>query len=250
MALLWSLTRDGVHYEVRGAGRTRRLYTDGVFHSQYHPQRPVTGGVWDLLFLPVFMLPDPRRARCLVLGVGGGAVLRLLARHAGTPALTGVELDPVHLQVARRFFGVEAARLVRADARDYVRTARPGRWDLVVDDLFAGHAGDPVRSVRADAGWCRALARLLGPEGVLVMNFGSEAELHACGCIQAPALQRRFPSAFRLTLPGYENAVGVFCRRSLTPRRLRARLAAVPSLRLGRRGGLHYRIRTLWQAQV
>ena len=52
MAILWSRQIAGVNYQVRTAGQTRRLYTDGVFHSQYHPGRMYTGGVWDLLMMP------------------------------------------------------------------------------------------------------------------------------------------------------------------------------------------------------
>ena len=52
MALLWERRVEGTLYQVRSAGRTRRLYTNGVFHSQYNPVRPVTGSVWDLLLLP------------------------------------------------------------------------------------------------------------------------------------------------------------------------------------------------------
>lgn len=56
MAIVWSRQLSGVHYEVRSAGNSLRLYTDGVFHSQYNPCRLITGHVWDLLMLPAFFL--------------------------------------------------------------------------------------------------------------------------------------------------------------------------------------------------
>ena len=49
MAIVWQDTRDGTHYQVRTAGKTLRLYTDGVLHSQYNPVKRLTGSVWDLL---------------------------------------------------------------------------------------------------------------------------------------------------------------------------------------------------------
>jgi hypothetical protein len=52
MAVLWAKNIAGTCYEVRTAGRTRRLYTDGVFHSQHHPERLFDGDVWDLLMMP------------------------------------------------------------------------------------------------------------------------------------------------------------------------------------------------------
>ena len=45
MAILWQKIIKNTQYEVRSAGQTRRLYTDGVFHSQFNPQRAITGGV-------------------------------------------------------------------------------------------------------------------------------------------------------------------------------------------------------------
>ena len=57
-------------YEIRAAGSTRRLYTDGVLHSQFNPRRLITGSVWDLLWLGLFFRPDPNPKRVLVLGLG------------------------------------------------------------------------------------------------------------------------------------------------------------------------------------
>ncbi len=245
MALLWSRTHEGRRYEVRTAGRTRRLYTDGVFHSQYHPDRPVTHGVWDLLYLPVHFLAHPENARALVLGVGGGAVLRLLERHARCRLILGIERDPIHLEIARRFFDVPKQCLIEADAVRWLERAAPRQFDYLVDDLFDGANGEPVRAVRADARWCGQLARMLTPGGVVVMNFASRESLEACAFLQSRMLARRFPSAFMLTLPGYENAVGVFCQHPAATGVLRRRLRAMSELCLGRRGGLVYRIRTL-----
>ena len=52
MAVLFEKVANGRVYQVRSAGNSRRLYTDGVFHSQYNPNHIITGSVWDLLFLP------------------------------------------------------------------------------------------------------------------------------------------------------------------------------------------------------
>ena len=55
MAVIWSRRDSDVLYQVRGAGSTLRLYTDGVLHTQFNSRRIVTGSVWDLLWLPVFL---------------------------------------------------------------------------------------------------------------------------------------------------------------------------------------------------
>lgn len=67
MAIIWSRCLGGVHYEVRSAGNSLRLYTDGVFHSQYNPYRLITGHVWDLLMLPALFYPANKIKRVLVM---------------------------------------------------------------------------------------------------------------------------------------------------------------------------------------
>ena len=247
MALLWC-KQDGVtRYEVRSAGHSIRLYTNGVFHSQYNPRQPVSGSLWDLLMLPAFFDPQAVQ-RVLMLGVGGGAVIRQLNHFLAPPAIVGVELNPVHLDVAQRFFGVAAANVTlhEADALRWVRDYRGEPFDLIVDDLF-GHAdGEPQRAVAADGRWLRQLDKLLAPDGTLVFNFGSGAELQGCAWFHDQRLRARYPSAFRLTAPHYHNAVGAFLRRDVPTARLREQLAAWPALDPARRTcRLNYRIRRL-----
>ncbi len=80
MAIVWSKKVAETRYEVRSAGSPLRLYTDGVFHSQYNPEQLLTGHVWDLLMLPAFFYPKNTIKRVLVLGVGGGAVVAYVTR--------------------------------------------------------------------------------------------------------------------------------------------------------------------------
>lgn len=68
MSLIWSKNVSGVQYEVRSAGSSKRLYTNGVFHSQYNPVQKITGHVWDLLMIPAFFYPQNTIKKVLVLG--------------------------------------------------------------------------------------------------------------------------------------------------------------------------------------
>jgi len=203
MAVIWQRRTNGRHYEVRTAGRSRRLYTDGVFHSQFNPRAVMSGALWDLLALPAFLRSAGVR-RVLLLGLGGGAVARQLLHFFPQARITGVDLDAVHLSVARRFFGLSGrgVRLLEADARDFVADCRATSFDLIVDDLFAGRAGDPVRAVSFDHGWRQALTRLLASDGVLVANFADAASARAAARLRgAPRLK------LVATLPQYENRV-------------------------------------------
>lgn len=247
MSLVWERRVRGTHYQVRRAGRSLRLYTNGVFHSQYNPARPVTGSVWDLLLLPAFFYPPGALRRVLVLGVGGGAVIQQLRRFIQPDSLVGVELSEVHLSIARRFFGVagDDVQLERANAVDWMKTYRGAGFDMIIDDLFGDYEGEPQRSVTADVAWVSSLCRCLNPGGMMVSNFASSLELEVSAYRLDPVCRRRFDAAFQLSTAQNHNAVGVFLRRPATTRQLRERLKRVPLLDPRKPAGMCYRIRTL-----
>ncbi|HHJ14069.1 MAG TPA: methyltransferase domain-containing protein [Gammaproteobacteria bacterium] len=249
MSIVWQKRRGGVDYQVRRAGRSLRLYTNGVFHSQYNPARPATGSVWDLLLLPAFFHPPGAIRRVLVLGVGGGAVIQNLRRLVQPEAVIGIDRDPVHLSVARRFFGVRGpdVRLVEADAIDWVRGYRGPAFDLVIDDLFGEVEGEPRRAIHAGPEWAAVLLPLLSGEGTLVSNFVSRLELDVSAWVADAAFRNRFVGGFALSTPRNYNQVGAFVRLPTSPRVLRERLATIPGLNPRRaRNRLDYRIRTLF----
>lgn len=248
MALLWQHSENGTRYEVRSAGQTRRLYTNGVFHSQYNPHRPVTGNIWDLMLLPAYFSQPGTIRRVLVLGVGGGAVIQLLRRYVRPEQVIGVELDPVHLSVARRFFGVRGAdvRLLRADAVEWVSEYRGEPFDLVIDDLFGETAGEPHRAVTMDSHWLEALNRILSRRGVLAVNFISGRELRRAMHENRALLERQFAGVFGMKTAQNYNTVGVFTREPARSEQLRDRLADVPGLNPRRKSSrLRYTIRRI-----
>ena len=247
MALIWAKTTSDTHFEVRRAGRSVRLYTNGVFHSQFNPVNPITDTVWNLLLLPAFFRPVEKTRHVLVLGVGGGAVIQLLHRFVQPERILGVELDPTHIHIARRFFGIssEVANLVEADAADWLRRYRGPKFDLIIDDLFGEKDGEPIRAVKADEVWLKRLSGNLASDGVLVMNFISVRTLREAGRTLQRTVPSRLSSSFCLSLPGYENAVGAFTTEARDARQLRRLLKAT-----GAKGGIRlsrlpYRIRRL-----
>lgn len=248
MAVIWQRKLGQTRYEVRSAGRSLRLYTDGVFHSQFNPGSPVSGGVWDLLFVPALFLPPERIRRVLLLGVGGGAVIRQLQHFLAPEAIAGVELDPVHLQVARRFFrvGGQGVELYQADARGWLEGYRGTPFDLIIDDLFAGRDGEPVRSIEATAGWLGQLARRLAKGGVLTMNLPSARSLRQCGYFTSARTRERFAAAYQFTLPHYENVIGAFARNAVTLPQLHRHLQRFRELDTRRRScRLRFRARKM-----
>lgn len=243
MAILWHKKTKDTCYEVRTAGRTRRLYTNGVFHSQYHPDRAHSGGVWDLLVIPAFFRPPGRIKRVLLLGVGGGSAIHLLRHFVQPTEIVGIELSKTHLQIARQFFGIKKnmATLHHADAVQWLEDYDGPPFDFIIDDLF-GSTDDSERAVPANTAWCKTLLRNLKSNGTLVMNFIGSKALKKSACVADPGIARHFKSSFQLSLPAYQNMIGVFCGSPGSAKILREHLQNIPEFNKKR---LNFNIRTL-----
>jgi len=243
MAILWQKTIKNTHYEVRTAGQTRRLYSDGVFHSQFNPKRAITGGVWDLLMLPTFFYPPESIQRVLVLGVGGGAVIHQLQRYIKPTEIIGVELNPTHIMVAKRYFGVtnKQATLVKADAIEWLESYSGPAFDLIIDDLFGEEEGEPVRAVKANKAWFEKLNSHLSEDGLLVMNFVSKKDLKNCAAVSYKKVANSFVNSFQFSLENYDNAIGAFLKKSSTNQILRHNINAVTELKNNKQLSFHVR---------
>jgi spermidine synthase len=209
MAILWTFDETignrHTHYSVRTAGASRRLYTNGAFHSQYHPQRLLSGGVWDLLTLPALYTQHGVKT-LLMLGVGGGTAIHQYRRICAPRHMTGIEFNPVHLQIAEEFFDCRGPdiKLIQADAYDWIKHSR-ARFDVLVDDLFVDTSTDPVRPNDIDTRWMQQLERRLRPSGMIIQNH--LAPKSAWQVAQDPWVQAHFAAAILFTTPHYENGV-------------------------------------------
>ncbi len=215
MAILWQEKISDVNYEIREAGKTRRLYTDGVFHSQYNPDRALAGGVWDALFMPAFFAESGSIQRVLVLGVGGGAVIHLLQRYLQPDSITGIELNPVHIRLAKKYFAIKpsVATLHQADAVKWLQDYKGPGFDLIIEDLFAEQEGEPVRAVNANKAWLQTLTDNLSDNGMLVMNFTAASDLKNSAAIAYKKIARQFQDRFRISLPQYDNVIVAFFKK-------------------------------------
>lgn len=179
MALVWTKINNDRKYEIRTAGNSIRLYTNGVFHSQYNPKMKNCNGIWDLLVLPLFLIDPGLIKRVLVLGVGGGAAIKMVQDYFDPDEIVGVELNPVHISIAKRFFKVNQKNvlLVEAEARQWTRDYTGKGFDLIIEDLFTEVKGEPARAIEFDSSWYNLLKKHLLPTGLLVANFISAEEL-------------------------------------------------------------------------
>jgi spermidine synthase len=126
-----------------------------------HPERLIF--VYDRMMLVAMSLVPAARS-VLLLGLGGGGMVRHLASFFPDCALTIVERDAVTLGIARRHFHITQP-VELADAVEFVGGV-PASYDVVMVDLY--DAGG--LTVTEDGFWedCRAALR---PGGCLAINW-------------------------------------------------------------------------------
>ncbi len=118
---------------------------------------------------PALVPPD---SRILILGLGGGTMVHLAHQLLTPKDITVVELDPVVIEVARRFMGLDQLPNVHYCAGDAYEVldelTDSNRFDLVIEDIFyAGFPGKGEDHVRAHLD---RLTRVLSPAGSIVLN--------------------------------------------------------------------------------
>ena len=212
MATVWEQNIEGNLYEVRTAGASVRLYRNGVNHSQWNPNRPLSGSIWDLITLPTLHRSSGTINDVLILGFGAGAVGRQIAELVRPERIVGVELDPIHLSIADGFFECsEHCELVAADAVEWVRDGDPeDRYDVIIEDLYGENNGIPVRCVPMDADWCEAIGKRLKPSGMLIFNMIEPEKVPHFPILKDVKFKKRFPERLMYQVNGYENRVLAF----------------------------------------
>jgi spermidine synthase len=118
--------------------------------------------------LAVVRFQRPQTA--LLLGLGGGSLVRCL--HQVFPELkqTVVEIRPLMIEMAVSHFKLpvsEHLQIIQSDAKLYLQQGA-GQFDIIMADLFWALAMDPMQSQKDFLLLCR---RNLAPNGWLVINY-------------------------------------------------------------------------------
>jgi precorrin-6B methylase 2 len=184
----------------------------------------LTEGVWDQLSLVPALVTQPGDdLRVLILGLGAGTVawqIDALYADRRRVAIDGVELDPLVVEVGRRFFGldrVETLRVHLGDARALLPSL-PGPYDVIVVDAYRGSYIPFHLATREFFEACRDR---LSPAGAIVLNVAAPRGASLLFDALERALLTAYPHAGRLGMPDldttFRNVVYVASRVLLTP---------------------------------
>jgi spermidine synthase len=151
------------------------------------------------------------QAEFLMLGVGGGTAIHQLNKLIEPKQIVGIEINPVHLQVAREYFGLNAdnIQLVEADAFSWV-DKNQRKFDVIVDDLFVDAPDDPVRPFEPNRSWLKKLGSRLTRQGLLIQNH-----LSMKSAKRVIGMAESFSTALLFTTPRYQNVIVALYRETV-----------------------------------
>jgi len=146
--------------------QTRVLSIDGMCHNAFFKSdgKPALSHLYTFAALPYMR---PSGSRLLLIGMGGGGIIRLL--HSSRIEITAVEIEPVVAEVAFSKFNLDHrnVRLVIADGRSYLRRCGD-KFDFVALDAFCG--GTPPAHLFSREAF-QEMKDHLSPGGVLAINI-------------------------------------------------------------------------------
>ncbi|MHA1539514.1 MAG: spermidine synthase [Alphaproteobacteria bacterium] len=177
-------------------GQRKYLFMNNSFgsHSLWDEKRTLKGQERDYFsyatVAPLMMETPPQKA--LFLGVGGGIVLKMYHHFYPDLKMTGVEIDPAVLKVAREVFDLKEEKgkldLFVDDARHFVTQATE-KYDIIIVDLYKDVS---IPAHCATKEFAALLKSRLTEKGIVIVNVLGAARDTAF----FKALQKTFQSAF------------------------------------------------------
>ncbi len=157
-------------------GKSRFLYFNvRLMQSEMSLKAPYDLAIRYTQKMMAFLLFQPRPKRIVLIGLGGGSLIKFCHRRMPGTHLTAIELDPDVIAFRDAFLvppDDERLQILQADGADYITNAEKG-IDVLLVDAFDRTGFAPSLANREF--FENAFAKLAG-NGVLVINLAGEKE--------------------------------------------------------------------------
>jgi len=127
--------RQGTHVSMM-FGHNRALYTESIYNTLDDRELPVAY----TRAMTASLIYATKITAILEIGFGGGRTAWYLHRFLPHVPITSVELDPVVLELSRKYFGIRDEpnfRVVTGDGRLFLANSK-ARYDIILIDAYRG----------------------------------------------------------------------------------------------------------------
>jgi spermidine synthase len=161
------------------------------------------------MFASYFFLP--KQERVLMIGLGGGAMVHFCQHYDPEVQMEAVEIDPVVVKIAEKYFRIKPTTNVRIETADGLRYLEQTktRYDVVYMDAFLKPAVDTdttgVPRRMKTVQFYQAAQEKLQPEGLMVFNLNVHVALDE----DLRTIRSAFAQVYVFRVPGGDNVVAV-----------------------------------------
>lgn len=172
---------DTLFHSVRIAdvGGVRIMKFERNHQSSMHIDDPFETDIEYVGYLHIAVAVAPHATRALVVGLGGGSLVKRMWRDYPHMSIDAVELDPQVIDFAREYFALPddpRITVYHDEGRRFIESCS-ATYDIIILDAFDD---DHVPSKLLTEQFLRACQRILSPDGVLAYNvIGATCGAHS-----------------------------------------------------------------------
>ena len=159
---------------VEDAGPYRLLRFNGSMETRMWIKNPLLGHFEYTEYFQMPLLWNPKPKRVLMLGLGGGSIVRAYQHYYPDIHIDTIELDPVVAKVAKRFFHVKESlkhKIHFQDGRQFLRLNKKLKYDAILMDAYTSNQfGTHIPFHLATKEFFALAAEDLTQNGTLVFN--------------------------------------------------------------------------------
>jgi spermidine synthase len=120
--------------------------------------------------MPVALAAIEKPKRILIVGLGGGSIPNFLHKHYPDTHIDVVDIDPLVVEVAKKYFGFRQDKTLRvhvADGRAFIEKCKKP-YDIIFLDAYGT---DDIPYSLATREFLQAVRKAVSPKGVVVTNL-------------------------------------------------------------------------------
>jgi spermidine synthase len=106
--------------------------------------------------------------KILILGFGGGTAAKIASKFWPAAQITGIEIDPIIIKLAKKYFHVDQIpnlKILQTDAIDYIVNNQ--QFNLILVDTYLG---DQLPLHSESPNFLNALKKTLSQNGIIIFN--------------------------------------------------------------------------------
>lgn len=155
-------------------GQTRKIKVDKIDQSISHKSQTANRLVWGKV-IDILEENAPDLKKVLIMGLGGGTMAHLISEKFNAPEITSVEIDPVMIDIAKKYFDLDSIpnhRVIEGDALRVV--IEPEEFDIkeeyfnvAIVDIFQG---EKYPDLGKSGNFIVSVKKLVRPGGLLIFN--------------------------------------------------------------------------------